>query len=180
MAADRTGSAPEALETPDTKNGKGKKVVTGKAVKPDKNEEPSPVPKGKKDAKGKTVGGDKEAELVREANKVKSQLLKHRSHARTLAEEIRRANKEWLWANNDQNVGELEQKIRDLEKALSTSTFATGFLIHDSKKMKDHAGSSFMVELEQFVLLLPLVGALQATCKTILQRSRCGAQSASV
>ena len=127
---------------------------------------------------GKPAKNDKEAELLRTAIKVKAQLQKQRAHARTLADEIRRSRgDEWRWANNDQNVGELEAKLRELDDFLARHPFSSGFLLHEPKKMKEEAGSAYLVELEKFTTLLPLVGEIQGIDKGLLRMHRQKIQS---
>lgn len=109
--------------------------------------------------------------LVKEANKVKAQLMKHRSTAKTLIETIH-SQPEWGWANNSQNVGELELKLGHLEREIVKSPFNSAFLINDAKAMKDRSGAAFQVNLESFNKLLEAVGAVQGCISCLMQKHK--------
>lgn len=113
-----------------------------------------------------------EQALTKEASKVKAQLLKHRSMAKTLIEAIH-CEPEWDWANNAPNVGDLEFKLGALDGGIAKSPFNSALLINDPKSMKNRAGASFQVGLAEFNKLLEPVGIVQDAISCLMQQHNC-------
>ena len=75
-------------------------------------------------------------------------------------------NPAYRWANNDENVGQVKMRLKDLESQMSP--FAHEFLIHDTKSMKELAGPGFIDELEGLASLKPLLTALAKETSQLL------------
>jgi hypothetical protein len=144
----------------DTTSGKKEKDTTsGKKEKETTSGKKEDTPK--KDAL--------QAELIKQALQVKSQLNKHKVAAQTLATTIKMGGDPWAWANTASCLGALERSLNDLENGFkSRDPFATEFMILDAKTVKDKAGNQWLSSLESFIELKELVGNIQKQSTRII------------
>jgi hypothetical protein len=140
-----------------------------------KDQEKDKQPSGKKDKqpsgkKDKQPSGKEDtprkdalqAELLKHALQVKSQLNKHKVAAQTLATTIKLGGDIWAWANTSSCLGALERSLAELDTGLAArDPFATEFMILDSKTVKDKAGNQWLSSLESFIELKECIGNIQ-------------------
>ena len=147
------GGAPASAPTPPSaKRGiTGGKSSLAKRLKKKDGETPTPP---KKDA------GD--VMLLRDAAKVKAQVVKFRAMGKQLAEAITSGAAEWKRLNNDDNVGLLKTALKTLDDTIEKDAFLSNFLLYDPKSMKEQAGPSFPTKLRSFIALQALIGDVQS------------------
>lgn len=134
----------------DTTSDKKDKQTSGKKDKQTSGKEDTP----RKDAL--------QAELLKHALQVKSQLNKHKVAAQTLATTIKLGGETWAWANTSSCLGALERSLTELDSGLkSRDPFATEFMILDAKTVKDKAGNQWLSSLESFIELKECIGNIQ-------------------
>ena len=129
-------------------NDNGKKEK-GKPDKPDKAGKPGkPGDKGGKHGKPDKSGeAFLKSDDAKEANMLKARLLKHRVAAQNLVHMIH-TQSSYKWADNDANVGSLEDQLRLLDAALTEPM--REFLVQDMKHMMDKYTKQWPAELQNF------------------------------
>ena len=102
---------------------------------------------GDKEKAGKGGNPQKQSDDVKAANLLKARLLKHRVAAQNLVQMIH-SDKSYKWADNDANVGSLEDKLAVLEGSLTGPI--REFLVQDMKVMADKYTKQWPAELQNF------------------------------
>ena len=159
--------APAPLAQPAALPAPAKRSADPPPTKKPRKSEPA-VKKEKDDKPGKDPASLKEKILVADMNRAKAQIQKQLASAELLEGQIK-TNASYTWARNDQNLGSLQQAIRNLRSEMSP--FHAEFMVCEPKMMRDKFGQmTFQKEGESFMLLSKWVGDLQTAEKTIKKR----------
>lgn len=167
----------------DVQENEGDKTNQEEEVEVDKTNQKEDVarqgPKGKSGAKGKAKAKGKasaykddksplkDADVNKEAPRVKALLAKHRLAATTLMEKIGK-NDDFKWARTSENEGALSMAMKDLDDAMTD--FDRDFLVMDAKELKLQAmcESAYNASLQKFCGLHGYVDRLNQITNMIL------------
>jgi hypothetical protein len=114
-------------------------------------------------------------DMMKKALQTKQQLVKYRNMAEAMIKSIQTAaacgSKELRWANNRENLGELEESLTGLNN--SVTPFAHDFMLLPIKKVLDKYGKEFNAELNSFNSLTVKIADLQKVLSRLSrQRSK--------
>lgn len=136
-------------------------IVTGEEAKPKVNPKQSPRPKSKL------------TELLSHAKNVKIKYQTVTSQAAALSETINSGAKEWRFAANDDNHGELLELQKALQSKLSSSLKT--FLITETKDLAKRFGDEYLTTLlREFLDIEPDIDNLAKGHKKLMARYAAG------